>query len=211
MRFGSILLFLILFSLPIFATQTLVVYTTVVCTLGDSYYSTIQSAIDDSVDGDTIIVCANGTEPYYENILIEKQINLYGYESGVKLASPDGTGVVKILADNVNFSNFTIETSLNYGESGIWAEGAHLNIDNIDISELLGDDGEIDGYGVLGFASYSNFSHINIHNTDIGYLLSWDSFSTISDGSVYDCRYGVYIQGPMDEHYSRSHKMEAID
>ena len=40
-------------------------------------YSKIQDAINDSVDGDTVYVF-DDSSPYYENIIVDKSINLIG-------------------------------------------------------------------------------------------------------------------------------------
>ena len=44
---------------------------------GPNNYTTIQSAIDDAVDGDTVFVY-DDSSPYREHLLIETSINLLG-------------------------------------------------------------------------------------------------------------------------------------
>ena len=44
---------------------------------GPNNYTTIQSAIDDAVDGDTVFVY-DDSSPYYENVIINQSIDLIG-------------------------------------------------------------------------------------------------------------------------------------
>jgi len=72
----------------------------------DTYYTTIQAAIDDANPGDTIEV-SNGT--YYENIVIDKTFTLTGEDRNNTIIDGGGTGdVVYISADWVNVSGFGV-------------------------------------------------------------------------------------------------------
>ncbi|MFE3845944.1 nitrous oxide reductase family maturation protein NosD [Thermoplasmatota archaeon] len=74
---------------------------------GSADYTRIQDAIDNSTDGDTIFVY-NGT--YYENIIIDKSINLIGEnkESTSIIADSNTSNVIGIKINNVSVSNLTI-------------------------------------------------------------------------------------------------------
>jgi len=76
---------------------------------GGADYTRIQDAIDNATEGDTVYVF-NGT--YYENIVVNKTINLIGEDRSPWNASViDGGGsgdVVHVSADRVNISGFTI-------------------------------------------------------------------------------------------------------
>ena len=76
---------------------------------GPNNYTTIQSAIDDAVDGDTVFVF-DDSSPYYENVVIDKDIDLIGEDKYATIidAREDGT-VVSITADEVNVTGFTIQ------------------------------------------------------------------------------------------------------
>ena len=77
--------------------------------LGPNNYTTIQSAIDDAVDGDTVFVY-DDSSPYYENIVVNKPINLFGEDRNTTVIHVvRGTTVVDIIADGVNVTGFTIE------------------------------------------------------------------------------------------------------
>jgi len=117
---------------------------------GEGNYSSIQSAIDDCFDGDSIRVFG-GT--YYENIIVNKQITLIGnglFNEDVRGGTPgvrglhkpamrggstrgaddpsiiNGSGlrdVVKITSDHVFVTGFQIENSKNsYSNAGIRVE-----------------------------------------------------------------------------------------
>ena len=81
---------------------------------GGGNYTTIQDAIDNASDGDTVFVF-NGT--YHENIEVDKSINLIGEDK--KWTVIDGINnlgdVVFITANSVNISGFSIKHS-GYGE-----------------------------------------------------------------------------------------------
>ena len=78
---------------------------------GEGNYTTIQSAIDDAFDGDTVFVY-NGT--YYEkNIDISKSINLIGEDRTTTFIDGiEGFGALLILqAEEINISNFTLQNA----------------------------------------------------------------------------------------------------
>jgi parallel beta-helix repeat protein len=98
---------------------------------GPGNYTSIQSAIDNASDGDTIFVY-NGT--YYENIVIYKTINLIGESKTGTIIDGNRSGdVVNVTADHVKIKGFTIQKcgSLLY-DAGIELQSNYTNIsDNI--------------------------------------------------------------------------------
>jgi len=107
---------------------------------GPGNYSKIQYAINNATDGDKIFVYSG---KYYEDILINKSINLIGEDRENTII--DGCGewyVVHILADNVTIKNFYITNSTIYGtNSGIKIYGERENItiyNNIIIDNFFG-------------------------------------------------------------------------
>ncbi len=76
---------------------------------GPSNYSQIQDAIDDASNGDTVFVF-NGT--YYENVLVDKSIQLIGEDNNITIIDASGSSdVVKITADDVILTGFTFQNS----------------------------------------------------------------------------------------------------
>ena len=81
---------------------------------GPNNYTTIQSAIDDAVDGDTVFVFGYSS-PYKENIYVDKSINLIGENKEFTLIESDDDWpfIIHIWEDRVNISGFTIRTNSN--------------------------------------------------------------------------------------------------
>ena len=78
---------------------------------GPGNYTKIQDAIDNSSHGDTVYVY-NDSSPYYENINVNKSINLVGENRETTTIDGNESGdVVSISTDWVNISGFTIQNS----------------------------------------------------------------------------------------------------
>ena len=79
---------------------------------GPNNYTKIQDAINDAQNGDTVFVY-DDSSPYYENIVINKAINLLGEnrETTVICGNKDIEKVVIVEANYGNISHFTITTS----------------------------------------------------------------------------------------------------
>jgi parallel beta-helix repeat protein len=101
-------------------------------------YPTIQEAINNANEGDTIIVSA-GT--YYENIVLHKSVNLLGESSYTTIL--DGKGVkdvVDVTANNVTIEGFTIRNGkvgihlISVTNSLIRRNNVRNNQDGIDVT-----------------------------------------------------------------------------
>jgi len=76
---------------------------------GNYNYTSIQDAINNAKEGDIIYVY-NGT--YYENIVIDKPINLVGEDKeNTIIDGQEKTDVIKIISDHVNITGFTIRNA----------------------------------------------------------------------------------------------------
>jgi len=74
-----------------------------------SDFPSIQAAINNATDGDTIFVF-NGT--YYENLVVNKSITLVGQGEEITVIDGGGLGtVVYVTANNVSIGNFTVQNS----------------------------------------------------------------------------------------------------
>ena len=104
---------------------------------GPGNYTTIQSAISASSNGNTIFVYDDSSPyygSYYNPIIIDKCIKLIGENRQTTIIDGGGWGdVIKITVDDVNLSNFTIQNSGDlYDDSGVVVSGNYIIIfDNI--------------------------------------------------------------------------------
>ena len=101
-------------------------------------YSTIQSAIDDASDGDTIFVY-DDSAPYDENILISKSINLIGENR---------------------------ETTIIDG--GRWNHVIHISVDFVNVSGFTLIDSGNDNAGISINSNYNTIKDIILYNNDYG-------------------------------------------
>ena len=98
----------------------------------ESNYTTIQDAIDNSSNGDTVFVF-DDSSPYYETITINKSISLIGEDKDTAIIDGSDSGdVIKVSADRVNISGFTIQNSQSgYHEAIIISSSFNTINDNI--------------------------------------------------------------------------------
>ena len=131
-------------------------------------YTTIQEAINNANEGETILVKA-GT--YYERVIVNKPLSLVGENK--QNTTIDGSGtetVVYVIANNITLSGFTIQN----GEQGIYLSYSSNNV-------ISGNDVSSNGYGVYLWGSSHNviFQNNFINYTEplrsIGSVNSWDN------------------------------------
>lgn len=128
---------------------------------GGADYTKIQDAIDNATDGDTIIVY-NGT--YNENIVINKLLSIIGKGDSIifGMDETEGTPVVLIEVDGVEFSKFIIEGLFD----GIVLSGVDdCLISNNHITHT--------NRGIFLIESFDNVISNNsiVHNTKYGIML----------------------------------------
>jgi len=176
---------------------------------GPGNYTKIQDAIDNASNGDTVFVY-DDSAPYYENVVVNKAINLIGENRNTTII--DGNlleSVMEITESSIFISSFTLRNGSGNGQAGIQL----YNNNNVTIANC------IIGYNVDGITSQhwvNNLSIINcvIHNNsgDGIYLFNfnddspqncfltnkginkinsningWQSNATISNISIKDC------------------------
>jgi parallel beta-helix repeat protein len=139
----------------------------------NTYYDAIQEAIDDGNPGNTIFV-SNGT--YYENVEVDKILNLMGEDKNNTIIDGGGNGdVVTITADFANLTGFTISNSgssewPNYN-AGIRINNAqHCRISNNNICFN-------NEHGICLVSSAANLIANNIVQFNDGYGIYLDSSS----------------------------------
>ncbi len=116
-------------------------------------FTVIQDAIDDpdTLNGHTIAVYS-GT--YYENVVIDKSINLIGENRYTTVIDGSNTGsVVTITADEVEISDFTVQHSgTEFHDSGIHLDSDYNTVtDNIVTNVYQGIFVDISGYNTISY------------------------------------------------------------
>jgi len=172
-------------------------------------YQNMTSALDSASNGDVIFV-ANGT--YYENLVIAKSVSLQGQDEHGTILDGNLTGdVLRIVADNVTITRFTIQNagptlgfsgihaSSSSGHNisfntirnnfhGIWLYVSHNNaINNNTIT--------YNEYGISASASNSNFISLNdlLWNNITGIGVTDSAEETISNNNVSNNDFGIQL------------------
>jgi len=154
-------------------------------------YLKIQWAVDNASEGDTIIV-RNGT--YYENVVINKTLNLIGEDENATIIDGGGVGdVVYVSADWVNIRGFTIrncgaETKWPIIDAGVDLRSSYSIIsNNIITNNML--------YGIwVQYSPYGSLSDNNIisdntvsNNKGGGIDLGYNSYNnTVTNNIIYN-------------------------
>ncbi|HEC95000.1 MAG TPA: hypothetical protein ENI45_03430 [Thermoplasmatales archaeon] len=163
---------------------------------GKGSYSSIQSAIDNASDGDTIIV-QPGT--YYETLVINKSVNLIG--AGVektiitcKNNVSSGAAVIEINADNCTVEGFTVTLFANETKppvTGFRISSSYGLVSNNTISNCT--------YGIYMHRDAENntVSHNTVVNNEYGiYLLPGADNNVIFRNNVLNnSKYGIRVKG----------------
>ena len=133
---------------------------------GEGNYTHIQDAINDASDGDTIFVYS-GT--YYENIVINKSINLIGENAKATIIDGMKKGkVIFIITSNISVCNFTIRN----GTIGIGNSRWHDNLEKITIE-----------------------NNIIVDNIYEGISLWWSDHCVIYGNTVSNDTWGICLYG----------------
>jgi len=169
---GILLLFVGASAIP--STGTIVERTTILDTKSDGY---IQDLIDNASDSDTIYISSG---IYYENILIDKSINLIGEDKNTTII--DGGykwTVITIIIDQVNISGFTIRNSgLVWYDAGIKIKSNNTNV--------YGNNIIYNNYGIkLEFSDNNNISNNKIFSNNWnGIYLHFSSDNIIKENEI---------------------------
>jgi len=178
---------------------------------GEGNYTTIQYAIDNASDGDTVFVY-DFSSPYYENVVIDRSINLIGEDKENTIIDGNLIGsVIIVTTDWVNISGFTIQNSgEGWDKAGIIIYESHTTILGNTVSNNYNgiylsssSDNNISGNTV----SYNKMSGIDIRcssnnnfvignsaiNNDDGIYLYESSNNNIINNTVSNNYEGIYL------------------
>lgn len=179
-------------------------------------YIRIQDAIDNVSDGDTVFVY-NGI--YYENIVINKSIDLIGEDKNLTIIDCRNVGFVFITSDNVFFSNFTLTNCSTYGiklisNNNTIKNNIILNINGIGIFLYESNYNTIlNNYYINNkkgiYLDTSSENHISrnliINNNDYCIFLWASKNNIISENTITDSdNSGIVSEGSSDNYISNN-------
>ena len=134
---------------------------------GPNNYSKIQDAINDSIDGDTVFVY-DDSSPYYENVIVDKSIDLIGENKETTTIDGNQIGdVVTLSSDQVTITGFTIERS--------------------------GRDFQDQNAGIKILSNENTIADMNITFNLFGILLSPSTGNTIVNNNINYNSYGIRL------------------
>ena len=145
---------------------------------GPGNYSTIGEALVAAVNGDIIYVY-DDSSPYLENVLVTKQVEIFGENPETTVVDGNGTGNVFTLAtDLITISGFTIENGI---------AGIYIDIhSNITLSENIIQDNTAEGIRFYGEANNNLITgNTIINNGDCGiHFSSFSDYNIISNNYI---------------------------
>jgi parallel beta-helix repeat protein len=155
---------------------------------GGGNYSKIQWAIDNASSGDTVFVY-NGT--YYENVVIDKSINLLGEDMNVTIIDGGLNGdVIKVTNDYVNMSGFS---AINSGSSAT-ASGIELN--NVQFCNIFNTNISYNRYGIKVYFSHeNNISNNYVMSNKYGIHSQGSDGNILSNNIAFNNTDGIYLWG----------------
>ena len=157
-------------------------------------YSTIQAAINEANLGDTIFV-RNGT--YYENVVINNTVLLTGEDPSKTIiyGSQGGGWVIRMDANNVTVTGFSIESSVPTRNTGVGIYADNCNVsgnvimNNNDGIELIGDFNTLSQNRIMDNERYGIYVRTSSNNgisqnaVTEGILLSNSSLNNITENN----------------------------
>lgn len=139
-------------------------------------YQTIQEAVDNAKNGDTIRVFEG---LYLENVVVDVMVHLIGNGSADTTINASESGdVVTITADYVNMSGFAVEGSGTDSESGIFVQANHTTIFNNSCSNNIRSIRLLNAH----FNSiHNNTCNDNTDESGRGIVVMYSNNNTVSD------------------------------
>ena len=162
---------------------------------GPGNYSSIQDAIDNASDGDTIFVYEDSS-PYFEFLSVNKSIHLLGEDKNTTIidGSSERREVIHITADDVCVRGFTV---INRGKETILIHSNNTRI----INNILGPN--ISGWSGNGIRLYHAHNNViegnEISRTFNAIEISNSNNNTIQDNYVKKSwLYGIWLSSSID-------------
>jgi len=145
---------------------------------GPNNYTTIQEAIDNASEGDTIFVY-DDSSPYVENIVINTTLSLVGEQKETTIINGSEEGnVIEVYADDVSITGFSILRN-SWSDDGLWVRANHTQV----IGNIINNSG-------YGFKTYQTNNHVISQNVFIGchvaIQISKSEGNAIDNNSLYD-------------------------
>ncbi len=164
-------------------------------------YSNIQDAIDNASNNNTVFVF-DDSSPYYENLIVDKSINLIGENKVTTIIDGSkSSDVISISSDSVTITGFTIQNS---GDNQMEPDaGIHIFCSNFNrISEnVIKNNLE----GIFLKASSNNIISKNIisnNNEDGIFIFDWTCNNTVSDNIISNNKgEGIRSIGDFENHH----------
>jgi parallel beta-helix repeat protein len=151
-------------------------------------YTSIQDAINASIDGDTVFVY-NGT--YYENVVVNKSLNLNGEDINTTIVNGGGSGdVVQVIAGLVNI------TGLNITNSGGNSGDAGIELNNVQYCKIYNNNVSSNHqFGIyLQDSHQNNITGNRVMNNQDGIHISGSSGNIIHGNDIsLNNSWGIYI------------------
>jgi parallel beta-helix repeat protein len=150
-------------------------------------FPSIQAAIDNADDGDTIFI-HEGT--YIENVVVNRTLSILGENSATTIIDGSKSGTtLTIVADDVSVQNITVRGGgPNAYESGIHVTGSSCNLTNdLVINNSL--------YGIYLDSSFNALVSGNIveENGADGIVLFGSTSNTVSTNIVRNNSFGIHL------------------
>jgi len=155
----------------------------------------IQDLIDNASDGDTINIPSG---IYYENIIIDKSISLFGEDKNTTIIDGGGIGdVIYVSADWVNISGFTIQNSGGEYNSGFNHDGTYYCSikDNIIVNNFHGILFCFNYYKPKGCDYNTIQKNMIIDNTvGIKFAHAYNAYNKIFNNNICTNNFGIYVE-----------------
>ncbi len=198
---SSIFLLLIIVAMPNILSEESV-KTIYVDDDGAADYISIQDAIDNASDGDTVFVYSG---IYYENIIVDKSIILIGEDKNTTIIDGSDNGdVFDVSADRVHISSFTIQNSGDsLGDAGLDIQRSdYISITNNIITDYY------TCYKIYLHNSNNNtISGNTITNTGYGIYFDSSNNNVISGNFINNSTTGIYLNSFSDNNTISGNKI----